>query len=190
MLKRQLLIILSLVFCTLAATALPSEVPRQSWTSDISNLTPLDRPVPIPWGAKLPFPWTIIQGTWMAEKGGFKSYFSFRVIKDRSSKEKQVLVSQIDAVTCDIIALGTGIATNKTVSAQMRNVIDGRIYSLALNSFEENVLPEELNTKSINGQAVLMSISLVNTNTLPHYLGIQKMTNRLDLNCELTANYP
>lgn len=163
---------------------------RQSWQSDISTLKPDDIPVPIPFSLRLPFPWSISQGTWSAKKGDFHSYFSFNIIQNRITQEKQFVVRQIDAVSCAVIARGMGTVKANSMSAKMRNLVDGRSYRLDLSSFPEAVLPKQISVSPIHGHAMILSITIACQDHQQTFdMGIQKMTHELDFNCDAQNDF-
>lgn len=182
-------IFLIILLVNSSASAFPRSLTKtkpeilQSWQSDISTLKPDDIPVPIPFSLRLPFPWTLTYGTWAAQKGEFQSYFSFKIVQDRVTQERHLLVRQIDAVSCSVIARGIGIVKNDSMSAKMRNLTDGRNYSLNLSSLPESVLPKQISVTPIHGRAMILSITTSCPQPETFNMGLHKMANQLDFDC-------
>lgn len=142
---------------------------------------PGDDPVPWPWGLEMPFPWPFVQGFWMAEKGGTRTYFSFRVVTDRNNF-RQLMVEQINPVTCEIVARGVGIETNNIVRAQM-TALTGQVYRLTVRSFSEKSVPATLiSHRPIYGQYVVLSLFPFESVSGVH-LPIQLISSQLNFKC-------
>lgn len=76
--------------------------------------------VPWPFGFEAPFPWGDIQGTWRVQQGGYVTYFSFKVVRERTSKGRQLVVRQMDAdQNCKFVATGVGYESENIIRAQM-----------------------------------------------------------------------
>lgn len=139
-----------------------------------------DHYVPIPWGAELPFPWTIVSGIWMAKYGNFESFFDFKVIKEKQNSAgiKQVEVHQIDSSTCQVIAKGMGYAQNRVVRAQMISEV-GSVYRISLRAFRETALPS---MEPINSQVVVLSIYPIESRA-GYHMPINKVAVRSSFRC-------
>ena len=142
---------------------------------------PGDDPVPWPWGSEMPFPWPFVQGFWMAEKGGYRSYFSFRIVKDKNSL-RQLEVEQIDPSTCESVARGVGVESNNIVRAQM-TAVNGQIYRLSVRSFSEKSVPSTMvSHRPIYGQYVVLSLFPFDSVGGVH-LPIQLISSQLSFKC-------
>lgn len=76
--------------------------------------------VPWPFGFEVAFPWSDIQGTWRVQQGGYVSYFSFKVVRERTSKGRQLVVRQMDSdQNCKFVATGVGYESENIIRAQM-----------------------------------------------------------------------
>lgn len=142
-----------------------------------------DPVIPWPWGAEMPFPWTFVQGVWLAEQDGAKSYFIFRVVKPKSGGLSQLEVQEIDPVTCNVVATGVGYEQSRVVRAQM-SMVKGGNYRLALRSFSVRSVQSRVSAKPVNGQYVVLSVvpfdSAVGLN-----IPIQLITNSLTFKCRV-----
>lgn len=180
---------LALGLCISATMAAFAEDENVTWEPQqkSSNVAVLLRSgddfTPWPWGAEMPFPWSFVQGTWIAEKGEFRSYYSFRVVKD-SEESRQLEVTQVDPINCTIMAHGVAIETENTVRAQMSNTATGAVYRLSLRSFHEKSLPTLVGQKPINNQFVVMSVLPFDT-VKPVHLPIQQVSNQLNFKCRV-----
>lgn len=112
--------------------------------------------IPWPWGYEAPFPWSFVQGVWLAEHGDFRSFFSFRVVSDKSGLQ-QLEVSQVDPESCEPLARGVGFEQNKIVRAQMTTA-DGTPYRVALRAFPEQMVNAVVGHKPIHEQYVVLSV--------------------------------
>lgn len=180
-----------LVTFNLTASVASKGGPRQSWRSDISTLKPDDIPVPIPLSLRLPFPWELTQGIWRAKKGEFQSYFSFRLIRSQGTQENQIIIRQIDAVTCDVIAMGIGKVKSNVMAADMHNMVDNRDYSLGLISFSELNVPPQMAVKPIHGKVMVLSIQPeCSGNDSPiFYMGLQRAEEQRDFDCNAERDF-
>lgn len=99
--------------------------------------------VPWPFGFEVPFPWSDIQGTWRVQQGGYVTYFSFKVVREKTSKGRQLVVRQMDSdQNCKFVATGVGYESEKIIRAQMSG--KSGTYRLTLRAFkmdDENYLP-------------------------------------------------
>ena len=138
--------------------------------------------VPWPWGSEMPFPWVFVQGVWMAEKGDFRTFFAFRVVKDKNDI-RQLQVQQIDPETCEIKATGVAIEMNNIVRAQMTSS-NGTVYRLSLRSFSEKSIPSSafINQRPIYGQYVVLSLFPFDRVDGVH-LPIQQISTQLNYKC-------
>lgn len=99
-----------------------------------------DRWVPWPFHLAQPFPWQDIQGMWKVEQGDFTSYFSLKVVREKSTGVRQLQVKQYDGDNCRIIATGVALERNQKVLAQM-TVKGGDTYRFQLTAFSEKDSP-------------------------------------------------
>ena len=99
-----------------------------------------DRWVPWPFHLAQPFPWQDIQGMWKVEQGEFTSYFSLKVVREKSTGVRQLQVKQYDGDNCRIIATGVALERNQKVLAQM-TVKGGDTYRFQLTAFSEKDSP-------------------------------------------------
>ncbi|MBX2988264.1 MAG: hypothetical protein KF802_10230 [Bdellovibrionaceae bacterium] len=174
-----------LLSCTLAAANLPPEnVHAFGGTPSLTDARPLggDDFVPWPFGSEMPFPWSFVQGVWLAEHGEFRSYFRFRVLKNDDGM-RTLSVQQIDPVTCEQIAEGVGIEYGNVVWAQI-TVPGGHILRMQLRSFHKNAVSVPLRQKPIYDQYVVMSLSNSSdykTLNMP----MQQITPQLNFKCHI-----
>jgi hypothetical protein len=167
---------------TTVSVALPPMGPQTQMT--VANPMTGDHFVPWPWGLEMPFPWSFVQGVWMAEYGNFKSYFSFRVVRE-SNGLNQLVAEQIDPRTCTVIARGVGFESGRTVRAQMTGAA-GSVYRVSLRAFSEKSVPVEVGQQPIYGQYVVLSMMPFDTdakNTM--HIPIQQVTNQLGFQCRV-----
>ncbi|MBX3039867.1 MAG: hypothetical protein KF789_04035 [Bdellovibrionaceae bacterium] len=138
--------------------------------------------VPWPWGSEMPFPWFFVQGVWMAEKGDFRTFFAFRVVKDKNDI-RQLQVQQIDPESCELKASGVAIETNNIVRAQMTSS-NGSVYRLSLRSFSEKSIPSStlISQRPIYGQYVVLSLFPFDRVDGVH-LPIQQISTQLNYKC-------
>lgn len=143
---------------------------------------PGDDPVPWPWGLEMPFPWPIVQGVWKAEQGEFRSYFAFQVVTD-DRDIRQLRVTQIDPVTCEVTAQGVAVESSNIVRAQMTGV-NGGSYRLSLRSFSEKLISKTavIRERPINGQYVVLSLLPFDQKEGVH-LPIQLISTQLNYKC-------
>lgn len=144
-----------------------------------------DHPVPWPWGSEMPFPWTIVQGVWFAKQNEFQSYYTFRIVKQKSGLN-QVEVKQVDPVTCEVIATGVGFEENRVMRAQMSVRGGGGAYRLFLRAFSTKRVPPgvKIDAKPVNDQYVVLSVipfDASKTVSIP----MQLITNRLGFQCRV-----
>lgn len=142
--------------------------------------------VPYPWGMETPFPWKNVQGVWTTNIGSMSTYYTFEVVGQSYSKDKQLLIKQYDLKTCDIVAVGVGVESeNKTIWAHMKPMFLPKPYRLGLRSFSADVLPKYL--PNVNGRVMVMSISSLES-LKSNYYPMQKMNNsiksRLAVQCK------
>lgn len=120
-------------------------------SSGHATTSPLrDHPVPWPWGLEQPFPWSEIQGIWKIsiDAGIPISYFTFKVVAaKKKSGLKQLIVNQIDAEHCSVIAKGVGIELNDVLRAQMitteNSMAPGTPFRLSIRAFSEEASPKD-----------------------------------------------
>lgn len=124
-----------------------------------------ERPIPIPFDAQRPFPWSFVEGGWFAKWGEFESYYTFKIVRRRGSV-RQLRVKQIDVSTCEVVAVGQGadVPNQKRVVAQMTYPATGQVYLMSIRSYDHDRMPGDLGIKPIQGQMVIMSITPLQTN--------------------------
>lgn len=176
-----------IVSCVLAAS-----IAGQAWASgiwpwqnsDIETLLQIqeDNTIPWPWGYESPFPWSFVQGVWLAEHGDFKSYFSFRVVSEKDGLQ-QLEVQQVDPLNCQPLAKGVGFEQSKIVRAQMTSTT-GSVYRLALRAFHERMVNAAVGQKPIYNQYVVLSIFPFDQTKAVH-LPISQVTNHLNFQCRV-----
>lgn len=153
--------------------------------TDIESLTMRsnDNPVPWPWGAEMPFPWTFVQGVWLAEYDEFRSFYVFRVVKQKDGLN-QLEVKQIDPATCEEVASGVGFDQGTVVRAQMTGRTGGGTYRIALRSFHEKAVRGPVGVPPVHNQYMVLSVipfDSVKTVSIP----IQFVTSRLTFKCRV-----
>ncbi len=169
------------VFIWGAVSGAASAISTPQAISDIAY----DHPVPWPWGYEQPFPWTDIQGIWQVTDGDFFSYFAMKVVRIKSTGERQLLVRQIDARTCDTIAKGVGYEMDRVVRAQM-TTLQGGAYRLALHAFSTQDSPRPIAGRIATSQVMVLSVTELESDSfsVPVDVQIGKMSASLDMkNC-------
>lgn len=144
---------------------------------------------PWPWGSEIRFPWTRIQGIW-APVEGCDSYFVFKVTKQVSSGERFVQVTQYDPATCDKIASGLGIETDKIIRASM--VSNRGAFDLTIRAFDTSILKnmsyidsaEEMSTFAAPTSVVVVSVYPKKRWELRKSFQIQKVRTNTTPICE------
>lgn len=155
------------------------------WQSpDIERLLQIqeDNTIPWPWGYEAPFPWTFVQGVWLAEHGEFRSYFQFRVVSEKNGLQ-QLDVQQVDPQTCEPLARGVGFEQNKIVRAQMTSST-GAVYRVALRSFHERSVNAAVGPKPIYNQYVVLSVFPFDQTKAVH-MPISQVTQFLSMQCRV-----
>lgn len=141
-------------------------------------------PVPWPWGSEAPFPWSFVQGVWLAEQGEYKSFFSFRVIKSKQGL-RQLEVKQIDPVTCKVVTKGNGLEDLHNVVRAVMNNSDGYSYRLLLRSFDAEDLPKlPPSNKPFRGQYIVLSIVPFESSEYYH-ISLSQVSAKLDFKCKV-----
>lgn len=181
----KLLIALVMLVGTHAMAGTPSKTHQPiSRRTDANNIQPTkDDFVPWPWGSEAPFPWSFVQGVWLAEQGEYKSFFSFRVIKSKQGL-RQLEVKQIDPVTCKTVTKGNGLEDTHNVVRAVMNNSDGYSYRLLLRSFDEEDLPKLPTTKPFRGQYIVLSILPFETFEYYH-ISLVQVSAKLDFKCKV-----
>lgn len=186
---KRMLVVLSLVIVATGFAVRAGDLPVSKsdiLTTDVGVLTarPADHPVPWPWGAEMPFPWTFVQGVWFAEQGDFKSYYVVRVVKQKSNVN-QLLITQVDPVDCETIATGVGYEQSRIVRAQMSLRSGGGAYRITLRSFNARSIPSgKVTVKPVNNQYVVLSIIPWDVNSGAN-IPMQLISNRLSFQCRV-----
>lgn len=125
--------------------------------------------VPYPWGFELPFPWSLAQGLWTVKTSHFDSLFTFQVVRQRSSSERQLMIRQYDSSTCTEVAAGVGVErSNKVIWAQMKAYNSPSAYRLGLRSFSANDFPKDA-LPATEGQVMVLSLAQVDSLKTKHY---------------------
>lgn len=174
MLNRIVLILLASVFTAGPVVASSSYRP--------GGVAILDRPVPWPWGLEQPFPWTEIKGLWRIENTKELSpYFTFKVMRSKSSDEKQLVVREIDPSSCRVIATGVGYELNKIVRAQM-TTDKGTSFRIAVRAFREVDSPQSIAGPIVTDQVLVLSIMSITDDSSPKvHVQIGKVSESIDL---------
>ena len=115
---------------------------RQMQKTDTTRAGGDDNPVPWPWGLELDFPWTSIEGTWKIKTGELDTYFVFKVLKSRAPL-KQLKITQIDPMSCEVIGTGAGVETGRLVRGQISDYT-GKVYNVSLHVFSKSAVPATL----------------------------------------------
>lgn len=142
-----------------------------------------DNPVPWPWGAEMPFPWSFVQGVWMVEQGEFRSYFVIRVVK-QDSGVNQLIVQQVDPTDCETIATGVGYEQNRIVRAVMSLGAGGGAYRITLRSFNARSINGKVSAKPVNNQYVVLSIVPWDVHKGVN-IPMQLISNRISFQCRV-----
>ncbi len=151
------------------------------------NATLRDRPVPWPWGLEQPFPWNDIQGMWkIADDAGVPmSYFTFKVVGGKKTGIKQLVVQQMDAYTCDVIARGVGIELNDVLRAQMTTTEFAAepsvTFRLSIRAFKVEKSPEPPIGILTNQVMVLLMTDLDRDPSKNLHIQIGKTSAKLDI---------
>lgn len=115
--------------------------------------------VPWPWGLEAPFPWKDIQGTWRVEDDNFVTYFSLKVVREKTSKGRQLVVRQMDADgNCKIIATGVGYEAENIIRAQMTGKSGPFRVSLRAFDTEDSPIPPK-KSKFVMDQVMVLSVT-------------------------------
>lgn len=147
--------------------------PRSNGPEIFSHESQPDDFVPYPWGFELPFPWVKAQGLWKANVGTAQAYYTFEVVRESEATEKQLLIKQYDAKTCEVVAVGVGVENDrKTIWALMKLVSKPVSYRIGLRNFSAEKLPKYL--PNDEGRVMVMSVSMAGTLKV-HYYPLQKL---------------
>ena len=163
--------------------------PVRSDHGDIREIND-NRPIVLPWSLAIEFPWRSIQGFWKVEQDGFVSYFSLKVIREKTSGDILLRVRQIDGYSCKEIAAGVGYErkSQQAVLAQMTD-IDGKSYRIKLTAFrfedvEKSSLPPVQSRIRMDSVMVMSVKNLETPNLAPVHIQITKVANTLGIkNC-------
>lgn len=149
----------------------------------IDDVVVFDRPVPWPWGLEQPFPWPDIQGIWKVVDADFTSYFALKVVRVKATGERQLIVRQIDADSCKVVATGVGYDLQRVVRAQMTSVQSGVAYRIALRAFSEKDSPKPAMGKLVTSQIVVLSLMDVDAKpeSQPVHFQLGKISSTLDM---------
>lgn len=170
-----------LVFAFIAATFMVSGVSLAKVSRDNARPSGTD-PVPWPWGAEAPFPWTFVQGTWLAENETVRTYFTFRVIRSKSGIN-QLEVQEVNPSNCEVIARGVGYEQNRVVRAQMVSFNGGAVYRLSLRSFSAQAIQSRVAVKPVNGQYVVLSVVPFEASPNSVSIPMTQISSRLTIKC-------
>lgn len=119
-------------------------------------------PVPWPWSRAQPFPWTDVQGLWKLEQDEYSTYFSLKVIKQKSGTN-HLQIKQFDGETCRILATGVGIERGSRVLAQMSSRY-GVTYRVQFTTFSEKDSPlPKLKSDSPSEGVMVLSIGALDS---------------------------
>jgi hypothetical protein len=111
---------------------------------------------PWPWGKEVVFPWLSIQGVWVPSEGDCSSLFIFRT-KNSQTENRVIHIMQYDPSTCEKLAWGAGVETEKVVRASMVTK-DGKSFDLTVRAFDENSISGMLTLTPMKRNVVLMSM--------------------------------
>ena len=132
--------------------------------------------VPYPWGYELPFPWSLAQGMWTVKTNHFDSFFTFQVVRERSSNEKQLMIRQYDPSDCTEVAAGVGVErSNKIIWAQMKAYNSPNAYRLGLRSFSIENFPKVV-LPTTEGHVMVLSLAQVGSVETKHF-PLSKISN-------------
>ncbi len=186
---RYILLATAISISSLALTS-QAHAQYQVYSQDEEHITPTSdtRPVPWPWSRAQPFPWFDIQGLWKVEQDDFISYFTFRVVKERATGERQLRVKQIDGLNCREIANGVGVAVgserSQRILARMKSKA-GTDYRVQITAFAEQDSPE----RPLQGNIPVQSVMVVSISSAdgprpistPVHMQIMKVSGYQDL---------
>ncbi len=143
---------------------------------DTNFLIQDDRFVPWPWSVRKTFPWSMMEGTWLAQNGSFQSYYTFKITRDAQNRRFEV--RQIDVVTCKEVAYGQGSAvrTQNNIVTDMFYLNVRQAYGIFVRSFDYGGPMKDISVTPIDGQVVLLSIQPQGRDEYVH-LGISKISN-------------
>ncbi|WP_413585676.1 hypothetical protein [Bdellovibrio sp. HCB274] len=177
----------------LAALLIFSSVGHANPSQEEGGIIPTgdNRPIPWPWSAAQPFPWDDIQGLWRVEQDDYVSYFAFKVVKEKTSGGRQLMVRQIDGETRRVLAEGVGFEREKIILAQMTSC-GGSTYRLKLTSFnlENSPQPPGLGNLYKNSVMVLSLGSLeARTTSEMIHLQLSKVSSRFRFSHETCVSH-
>ncbi|MFP5518798.1 MAG: hypothetical protein ACLGGX_02765 [Bdellovibrionia bacterium] len=111
--------------------------------------------VPWPWGLEAPFPWRDIHGLWSVTDDGQTTYFGFKIVREKTTKGRQLFVKQMDADGCKVVATGVGYENDNIISAVMSGT--NGIFKLTLRAFaaEDSPVPPAQTKFQMNSVMVL-----------------------------------
>ena len=125
--------------------------------------------VPYPWGFELPFPWSLAQGIWTVKTNHFDSFYTFQVVRQRSSSERQLMIRQYDSTSCTEVAAGVGVErSNKVIWAQMKAYNSPSAYRLGLRSFSVDDFPKDV-MPATEGRVMVLSLAQVDSLQTKHF---------------------
>ncbi|MBX3016246.1 MAG: hypothetical protein KF767_00030 [Bdellovibrionaceae bacterium] len=111
---------------------------------------------PWPWGREILFPWLSIQGVWAPTDGTCNSLFVFRT-KNSQTENRVVHIMQYDPNTCEKLAWGAGVETDRVVRAAMVTK-EGKSFDLTVRAFDENSVTSVATHSPFNRNVVVLSM--------------------------------
>lgn len=122
-----------------------------------------------PMGSELPFPWDEIQGIWSGTIDGQNIIFSFQVIQNVATDERQIKVRQLSPNTMAVISTGIGTEKNRVVTAGMTGGRDTR-YMLTVRLIQDEYCWE-------NKSRTVVTIQHMKFNDFVYLFAIEKISN-------------
>lgn len=110
---------------------------------------------PWPWGKEIIFPWLSIQGVWVPTEGDCNSLFVFRT-RSTQTQNRVIHIMQYDPTTCEKLAWGAGIESDRIVRASMVTK-DGKSFDVTVRAFDETSVNNFFNSP-LNRNVVVMSM--------------------------------
>lgn len=186
------LLLVGLSFCNLSQALVHPPVKVTAFARVFSTTLSENLPedfVPYPWGFELPFPWTLAQGIWVVKTAHYNSFFTFQVVRERSSNERQLMIRQYDPATCTEVAAGVGVErSNKVIWAQMKAYNSPNAYRLGLRSFNVDDFPKG-GLPATQGQVMVLSLAQIDSVQAKHY-PLAKISNSfkdISSQCQVTT---
>ena len=143
---------------------------------DTNLLVQDDRFVPWPMSVRRTFPWTMMEGTWLAQNGEFQSYYTFKITRDGQIRHFEV--RQIDVMTCQEVANGHGSATRgqSRITAEMFYINVRQSYGFFVRSYQYAGPMKDIGVNPIEGQVVMLYIQPEDRTDYVHFV-ISKLSN-------------